>query len=110
MEELCFLESIFDIGAKRAKTTSSTKPLLSPQRILFTPNFAAKVEYEYALKAGVFVTIDNATLLRDWTATFANAQILLRVDPGTGHGHHDHVKTVYQNLEKKCGRRFIFQL
>src|SRR5690606_32093864 len=34
-------------------------PQLSPQRVLFTPSFAPRIEYEAAFARGVTVTIDN---------------------------------------------------
>jgi diaminopimelate decarboxylase/aspartate kinase len=68
-------------------------PDIDRRRILFTPNFAPRSEYEYALKQGVWVTLDNLHPLREWGEIFAGQQIFLRLDPGQGRGHHDHVKT-----------------
>ncbi len=68
-------------------------PDIDPQRILFTPNFAPKVEYQLALDAGVHLTIDNLYVLDEWGELFKNAQVLLRIDTGQGKGHHEHVKT-----------------
>ncbi|MCC6171269.1 MAG: bifunctional aspartate kinase/diaminopimelate decarboxylase [Gammaproteobacteria bacterium] len=68
-------------------------PGLAPDEILFTPNFAPRVEYEWALAAGLRVTVDNAFVLREWPALFAGREIFVRVDPGTGRGHHQHVRT-----------------
>ncbi|MCP5327959.1 MAG: bifunctional aspartate kinase/diaminopimelate decarboxylase [Sinobacteraceae bacterium] len=68
-------------------------PGLSAQDILFTPNFAPRAEYEWALGAGLRVTVDNAFALREWGALFADREIFVRVDPGVGRGHHQHVRT-----------------
>ena len=68
-------------------------PGLAPDDILFTPNFAPRAEYEWALAAGLWVTVDNAFALREWPALFAGREIFVRVDPGTGRGHHQHVRT-----------------
>jgi len=68
-------------------------PELPAERILFTPNFAARSEYAFALALGVRVTVDNVQILEDWAALFAGQQILLRLDLGRGLGHHDKVKT-----------------
>jgi bifunctional diaminopimelate decarboxylase / aspartate kinase len=71
----------------------ATLPDLTPERILFTPNFAARVEYQHALESGVGVTVDNVDILERWSGLFANHNILLRFDLGRGLGHHDKVKT-----------------
>jgi diaminopimelate decarboxylase/aspartate kinase len=68
-------------------------PGLDPQRVLFTPNFAPRSEYELALSRGVHVTVDNLHPLEAWPELFENREILLRLDPGQGRGHHAHVKT-----------------
>jgi diaminopimelate decarboxylase/aspartate kinase len=66
---------------------------VAADRILFTPNFAPKAEYAAALQAGVVVTIDNVYVLEKWPELFAGRSVFLRLDPGTGRGHHDYVKT-----------------
>lgn len=68
-------------------------PGLSPQRVLFTPNFAPRAEYEYALGLGVHVTLDNLYPLQKWPELFRGKEIFLRIDPGFGRGHHHHVRT-----------------
>ncbi len=66
---------------------------IAPGRILFTPNFAPRAEYQRALALGVHVTIDNLFVLQHWLATFKGTSVLLRIDTGIGRGHHHHVKT-----------------
>lgn len=68
-------------------------PDLAPHRILFTPNFCARSEYEYALSRGYYVTVDNLYPLKNWPEVFKNQSILLRIDPGSGAGHHKYVCT-----------------
>lgn len=68
-------------------------PEISPQDILFTPNFAPQHEYIYALEVGCFITIDNLYVLQQWPDLFSNKSILLRIDPGSGAGHHKFVST-----------------
>jgi diaminopimelate decarboxylase/aspartate kinase len=70
-----------------------TLPALPPERILFTPNFAPREEYRAGLAAGVRVTLDALHPIVEWGADFADRDILLRVDLGSGRGHHDKVKT-----------------
>ena len=68
-------------------------PDLNAKRILFTPNFAPKEEYQFGFEANVFVTLDNVYPLEAWPEVFRGREIILRMDPGEGRGHHEHVKT-----------------
>lgn len=68
-------------------------PGLTPDRILFTPNFAPRAEYAAALARGVHVTVDNLHPLARWPEVFAGRSIFLRLDPGQGRGHHAKVRT-----------------
>jgi bifunctional diaminopimelate decarboxylase / aspartate kinase len=66
---------------------------LDPQRILYTPNFAPRAEYAWALERGVRVTVDNPYALSAWPELFKGREIFVRVDTGVGRGHHTHVRT-----------------
>lgn len=68
-------------------------PKLDKKRVLFTPNFAAKKEYDYALSLGCYVTIDSLYPLENWPELFDNQSIILRIDSGCGAGHHKYVCT-----------------
>ncbi len=68
-------------------------PGLNPERVLFTPNFAPRSEYEYGFAKGVRVTLDNLYPLKMWPEIFRGKEIFLRIDPGFGRGHHSHVRT-----------------
>lgn len=68
-------------------------PDIKRNRILFTPNFAPKTEYEQAFKIGCYVTIDSLYPLEQWPELLKNREIIVRIDPGTGAGHHKHVST-----------------
>jgi len=72
-------------------------PGIDSRRILFTPNFAARDEYAWAFERGVILTIDNLYVLQAWPQLFAKREVLLRVDTGTGRGHHHHVRTAGVN-------------
>jgi len=76
-------------------------PELSRERLLFTPNFAARAEYAFAFEQGVAVTIDNLYVLRHWPQVFAAREVLVRIDTGTGRGHHQHVRTA--GVQSKFG-------
>jgi diaminopimelate decarboxylase/aspartate kinase len=68
-------------------------PDLDTARILFTPNFAPRSEYEWAKDQGLQVTLDNLYPLQAWPEVFAGTKLFVRIDPGRGRGHHEHVKT-----------------
>lgn len=63
-------------------------------RILFTPNFAPRDEYEWGIKEGLCVTLDNLYPLKAWPELFAGQRLFIRIDPNHGGGHHEHVVTV----------------
>ena len=68
-------------------------PDLDQGRILFTPNFAPRDEYAWAIKRGLQVTLDNLYPLQAWPDLFEGQALFVRIDPGQGRGHHEHVKT-----------------
>jgi len=97
-------------------------PDLDLDRILFTPNFAPRDEYAWALDKGLLVTLDNLYPLQAWPEIFRNKKIFVRMDPGQGRGHHEHVKTAgvhskfgvplfevdeLQSLVESCGAEVV---
>lgn len=68
-------------------------PGIDPSRVLFTPNFASREDYEEGFRRGAFVTVDNGYPIERWPELFRGKEILLRVDPGEGKGHHKYVHT-----------------
>lgn len=68
-------------------------PSLDPARVLFTPSFAARIEYADAVARGVRITLDSVFPLQQWPELFAGCDVSLRIDPGFGHGHHEKVRT-----------------
>ena len=71
----------------------SSVPGLDRSRIQFTPNFAARAEYAWALEQNIQLTIDNLYILREWGELFRGQRLFIRIDTGTGRGHHHHVRT-----------------
>ena len=71
----------------------ATLPGLDPARVLFTPSFAPRAEYEAAFAMGVTVTLDNVEALHNWPELFGGRELWLRVDLGRGDGHHAKVVT-----------------
>ncbi len=76
------LERVFEVA-----------PALPMERVLFTPSFAPRAEYAFALERGINVTLDNVEALQQWPDVFRGRRLWLRVDLGRGDGHHDKVKT-----------------
>jgi len=72
---------------------------LQPGDLLYTPNFAPRAEYRQALEMGLQVTIDNPWILEHWGADFAGRSVFLRLDPGSGLGHHKMVRTAGSNAK-----------
>jgi diaminopimelate decarboxylase/aspartate kinase len=68
-------------------------PDLAPSRVLFTPSFAPRREYEAAFARGVTVTLDNIEALQRWPDLLRGRTIWLRLDLGRGEGHHEKVRT-----------------
>ena len=71
----------------------SVLPGIDPARVLFTPSFAPRAEYDAAFERGVIVTLDNAEALQRWPDTFRGRALWLRIDLGRGGGHHAKVVT-----------------
>ena len=63
------------------------------KRILYTPNFAPRAEYEWAVEQGIWVTLDNLHPLKKWPELFQGRELFVRIDTGHGRGHHDKVRT-----------------
>ncbi|MEM7054356.1 MAG: bifunctional aspartate kinase/diaminopimelate decarboxylase [Pseudomonadota bacterium] len=74
-------------------------PKLEPTDLLLTPNFAEREEYQQGLEAGLTLTIDNPWMLEHWGADFAGREVFLRLDPGSGLGHHKMVRTAGSNAK-----------
>ncbi len=68
-------------------------PDIERKRVLFTPNFAPKEEYIAALELDVWLTLDSLYPLRHWPELFEDRDLLVRLDPGVGKGHHQNVRT-----------------
>jgi diaminopimelate decarboxylase/aspartate kinase len=68
-------------------------PGLDPKRVLFTPSFAPRAEYARAAELGVRLTLDSTYPLQHWPELFAGRDLVLRIDPGFGSGHHEKVRT-----------------
>ena len=68
-------------------------PDLAKDRLLFTPSFASRADYQTATELAQWITLDSLYPLQHWPELFRDRPIVLRLDPGYGLGHHQHVKT-----------------
>ena len=71
----------------------ATLPGIAPERVLFTPSFAPRVEYAAAFARGATVTVDSVEALQRWPELFRGRALWLRMDLGRGEGHHRKVRT-----------------
>ena len=81
------------VARNEAERVLKLFPDLEPRRVLYTPNFASREEYAWALERGVQVTVDNLYVLAEWGSLFRDSEIFVRIDTGVGAGHHHHVRT-----------------
>ena len=85
-------------------------PGLDPSRLLFTPNFAPAAEFRRAYELGAWVTIDSLHPLRAWPDVFRGREVLVRLDPGKGRGHHAHVRTAGAQSKFGVAPEFLDEL
>jgi diaminopimelate decarboxylase/aspartate kinase len=81
------------VSQPEAERVFESVPGIDRGHVLFTPNFAPRDEYRWALQQGLRVTVDNLAILRDWSAQFRGREIFLRLDVTRGRGHHEKVRT-----------------
>jgi diaminopimelate decarboxylase/aspartate kinase len=68
-------------------------PKIDRTRILFTLNFAPRSEYVWGFEQGIRVTLDNLHPLKQYPEVFKGRDVFVRIDTGTGRGHHQKVRT-----------------
>lgn len=85
-------------------------PNLDVSRILFTPNFSPRQEYEWAIEQGIRLTLDSLYPLQEWPELFAGRELLIRIDPGAGQGHHAHVTTAGSHSKFGVSRTEVAEL
>jgi len=87
------------VSLEEARRALGSVEALTPAELLFTPNFAPREEYRRALDLGLTVTLDNVWMLEHWGHEFAGHDVFLRLDPGSGLGHHKMVRTAGSNAK-----------
>ena len=81
------------VSAAELRHVKAVFPELPPERLLFTPSFAARAEYAEARELAEWITVDSLYPLQHWPELFSGRKLVLRIDPGYGLGHHAHVRT-----------------
>ncbi len=81
------------VSVAEAEHALSSVDGLEPSAMLLTPNFIGREEYRRALELGMRLTVDNLYILEKWGSDFAGRELFLRLDPGSGLGHHKLVRT-----------------
>jgi diaminopimelate decarboxylase/aspartate kinase len=92
------------VSMNEVRHVLQTVPGVSAEDLLFTPNFAPRVEYEEALERGVQVTVDNSWVVEHWPDVLRGRDIFLRLDLDTGYGHHK--KVITSGADSKFGISF----
>jgi diaminopimelate decarboxylase/aspartate kinase len=62
-------------------------------RLLFTPNLARRDDYLRVADSGALLTIERLDSFAELAAELPGREVSLRIDLGSGHGHHDKVRT-----------------
>ena len=81
------------VSTAEAEHALASVDSLDPSAMLLTPNFIPRSEYRRALELGMRLTIDNLHILEQWGSDFSGCELFLRLDPGSGLGHHKLVRT-----------------
>ncbi|MDO4539501.1 MAG: diaminopimelate decarboxylase [Syntrophomonadaceae bacterium] len=64
-----------------------------PERIMFIGNNVAQGEFEYAVRRGIYISVDSLSQLKTLGAVNRGGEVCLRVNPEVGAGHHEKVVT-----------------
>ncbi|TCI07430.1 bifunctional aspartate kinase/diaminopimelate decarboxylase [Dyella soli] len=73
------------------KAVMAVVPATAP--LLFTPNFAPREDYAWALTTRATISLDSLYQLEQWGELFHGREVVLRIDLGRGLGHHEKVRT-----------------
>ncbi|HEX3128808.1 MAG TPA: alanine racemase [Thermoanaerobaculia bacterium] len=98
------------VSAPELEHVAKLFPGIAGPRLLFTPNFAPAAEYRRAYELGAWVTIDSLHPLRAWPDVFRGREVLARLDPGQGKGHHVHVRTAGAQSKFGVAPEFLDEL
>ena len=86
-------EQGFGLECVSAGELATARAVAADAALLYTSNFADLSELAAVAASDAFFTLDNHELLTGHGELFGGRELLLRVDPGYGRGHHDKVRT-----------------
>jgi diaminopimelate decarboxylase len=70
-----------------------------PDQIFYISNNVSEEELQYAIKAGVKISVDSVSQLEMFGRINPGGKIAFRLNPGFGDGHHEKVKTAGKNTK-----------
>lgn len=70
-----------------------------PEEILFISNNVSEEEFQYAINAGVKISVDSVSQLEMFGRINPGGRVAFRINPGFGAGHHEKVMTAGQNTK-----------
>ena len=70
-----------------------------PEELLFVANNVSQDEMRYAIEAGVLVSCDSLSQLRQFGRLNPGGRVAVRFNPGIGAGHHEKVITAGENTK-----------
>ncbi len=70
-----------------------------PEEVLFVANNVSKDEMRYAIDAGILVSCDSLSQLRQFGRLNPGGRVAVRFNPGIGAGHHEKVVTAGENTK-----------
>lgn len=78
-----------------------------PEEILYISNNVNEDEFNYAIKAGVNISVDSVSQLELFGRINPGGRVAFRLNPGVGAGHHEKVTTAGQKTKFGIEMSFI---
>ncbi len=87
------VEAGFDLECVSPGEIDHARAACPDARLLFTPNLARREDYLRVADSGALLTIERLDSFAELAAELPGRDVSLRIDLGSGHGHHDKVRT-----------------
>lgn len=87
------VEAGFDLECVSPGEIDHARSACPEARLLFTPNLAGGDDYRRAASADAMLTIERLESITELSDILSGRDVSLRIDLGSGHGHHDKVRT-----------------
>jgi diaminopimelate decarboxylase len=81
-----------------------------PEEILFICNNVSDEEMMYAINAGILISVDSLSQLEKYGKLNKGGNVVVRINPGVGAGHHEKVVTAGKNTKFGIDPHFIDEL